>query len=411
MSLVAGPEARSRAEEAPPLAQDRVIRAWVSVATVSWFGDAVFNVALAWTAVHLLSPGAAGLVLGVQTLPQAALMLGGGVIADRFDTRKVMVAGELARAATLLCASITWVSGHRAASVLVTVGLLFGLAAGLTNPARATLARQLVRTQDLVTVGGWVQLGGRLARLAGAPVGAVIVAAGGLGPAMVIDGVTFVAVATVLLVMIRPRYAIPRSTGEPWLAALRGGVSYLRRTPSARWLTAGLSSLNVFLTPVVGVGVALRVGRSGWGAAWVGAAEASLAAGAITGSLVAIGRRRGAVAGRAFWVLAIQGLALCAVGVPTRACLIAGMFTVGLTSGSASVWLSGVFQQTIAATHLGRVSSVSQLGDLVLTPIAMPLFGFAVAADGVWPATAASGMGMTALCLFFATRPAIRALG
>ncbi len=410
MNVLTGTRPQPTDLPAPELRKDRVTQAWVTVATVSWFGDAVFNVALAWTAVHLLSPAVAGLVLGVQTLPQAALMLAGGVIADRFDTRKVMVAGELTRAGVLLGASAALGTGHRTAGVLLAVGLSFGIAAGLTNPARATLARQLVRPGDLVTVGGWVQLGGRLARLAGAPVGAVTVAVGGLGPAMLLDAVTFAAVAVVLLAVVRPRYTIPRTAGEPWHASLREGLSYLRRTPSALWLTAGLSSLNVLLTPVVGVGVALRVGRSGWGAVWVGVAEAALATGAILGSLLAIRYRAGALGRRAFWVLAAQGLALGAVGGPARACLTAAMFTVGLTSGLASVWLSGVFQQAIPGTYLGRVSSVSQLGDLALTPLVLPLFGFGVAAAGVLPATAVCGLAMTALCTFFATRPAIRDL-
>lgn len=410
MSTVAAARRGSRVASGPSLRRDRVTQTWVAVATFSWFGDAVFTVALTWTAVHLLSPAEAGLVLGAQTLPQAILMLGGGVIADRFNTRKVMIGGELTRVGVLVTASVAWASGNRSASVLLTVGILFGVAAGLTNPARATLARQLVRAEDLVRVGGWVQLGSRLARLAGAPVGAVLVAAGGLGSAMLLDALSFAAVAVVLLVVIRPRYSIPRTAREPWRADMRDGLSYLRRTPGAKWLTAGLSSLNVLLTPVIGVGVAVRVTRSGWGATWLGVMEASLAAGAITGSLIAIRHRKGALAKQSFRALAAQGLALGAIGVPARACVTLAMFAVGLTSGLASVWLSGVFQQTIAPTHLGRVSSMSQLGDLTLTPVALPLFGFAVASAGVLLATVVCGFGMTTLCLFFATRPAIRVL-
>jgi hypothetical protein len=61
---------------------------------------------------------------------------------------------------------------------------------------------------------------------------------------MLLDTPSFLAVAGVLAAMIRPRYAIPRSATEPWRATMLGGLSYLRHTADARWLTAGLSSLK-----------------------------------------------------------------------------------------------------------------------------------------------------------------------
>ncbi|MDQ2835853.1 MAG: hypothetical protein M3Y42_12170 [Actinomycetota bacterium] len=191
---------------------------------------------------------------------------------------------------------------------------------------------------------------------------------------------------------------------------MRDGVGYLARSPVARWLTVGLSSLNVFLSPVIGIGVALQVAQSGWGASWVGIAEASFAVGAIAGSIAGIRWRRRHVAAQAFWMLVVQGAALAVIGVPNRGTLVAAMFIVGVTAGTASVWISGVFQQTIAASHLGRVSAVSQLGDLTLTPLTLPLFGVAVGLTSVPTATLACGLAMSALCLFFARQPAIRNL-
>lgn len=394
----------------PAVTRDRMVLSWVGVATISSFGDAVFRIALAWTAVHLLAPTLAGLVIGIETLPQAALMLAGGVIADLRDTRYVIVAGEISRAVVLVAASITWQLGLHSASVLVTVALGFGVAAGLSNPARSTLARQLVRTEDLVAVSGWLQVGSRLARLAGAPVGALIVAAGGLGPAMLIDAGSFALVAGALVTMIRPRYVMPRAAGEPWLATLRDGLGYVARTPAVRWLLLGLSCLNVFIAPVIGIGVALRVTRSSWGPSWVGLAEASLAVGAIVGSIGAIRWRSGHLAARGFWLLVVQGASLAVIGIPARATLLAAMFVVGVTAGTASVWISAVFQQTIAAGHLGRVSAVSQLGDLVFTPLTLPLFGVLVATTSVLTATISCGLAMSALCLLFAVHPEIRRL-
>ena len=394
--------------EAPPdVTRDRMVQGWVAAVTLSWFGDAMWVVALAWTAAQTLSPGLAGVVLGAETLPQAVLVLAGGVIADRFDTRRVLVTGRVLQAVVLLTGAIAWVAGARGAALLVTLGVLLGVAMGLTIPAGATLARQLVRTQDLATVSGWNQICNRVARLLGAPAGGVVVAWLGVPGAMVLDAVTFLVVAGVLWFGVRPRYRLPRAPRVSWSASLRDGACYLRADESARLLVLGLSSLNVFVSPVIALGIALRVSASGWGSTWLGLAEGAFATGAIVGSLAAIRWKVARPARAGFLGLVVQGLALAATGLDSRAALLGAMATVGVLAGTASVWLSGVFQRTVAPSHLGRVSAVSSLGDMALVPVALPAFGALAAVTSVLTAAAAFGGAMALLCLWFATRPAI----
>ena len=164
---------------APPSRRDRVAMGWVAAVAASAFGDTAWLVALAWTAVQVLDPAAAGLVVGVGTLPQAALMLTGGVLADRHDPRRVVALGEAGRAAVLVAGALAWWSGAPAVVVLPGVALALGAVAGLTQPALQTMTRLLVRPDDLPTVMGWSQIAQRLARLAGAPVGAWLVVAAG----------------------------------------------------------------------------------------------------------------------------------------------------------------------------------------------------------------------------------------
>ena len=95
-------------------------------------------------------------------LPQAALVLVGGVIADRWDPRRVLVAGQVARAVVLVLGAVTWRAGHDGAPTLFAIALCFGIASGLTIPAGAALVRQLVATDDLGTVVGWNQVSSRV---------------------------------------------------------------------------------------------------------------------------------------------------------------------------------------------------------------------------------------------------------
>lgn len=394
----------------PPVRRDSMVITWLVAVAVSTFGDAVWTVALAWTAAHTLPPAVAGLVIGAELAPQAALVLLGGVLADRLEPRFLLVAGQVARAAVLVLGALAWSTGQHHTATLFAVALCFGVAAGLTGPAGSTLVRQLVAPDDLGTVLGWNQVSGRVARLLGAPAGGVLVAWGGPVVAMLVNATSFAVIALVLAWVVRPRFTRRPATQLRWRDSFTEGLGYLRRSPTARLFVVGLTALNVFVTPVTALGLALRVEGSHWGAHWLGIADGVLAAGAIVGSLAGIRWQPDRAARTAFLVLVVQGAGLAAVGLPVRGGVLAGMLTVGLTAGMASVWLSAAFLKAIDAAYIGRVSSVTNLGDMTLMPLSVPALGAMAAYAGVLPAVAAFGLAMAALCAWFATRPSIAEL-
>ncbi len=394
----------------PPVRRDPVVLVWLSAVGLSWFGDYAWNVALAWTAAHTLSPVLAGVVLGAEMLPQAVLVLLGGVLADRYDPRRLLITGQLGQAAVLVLGAAGWASGMRGAPILLAIALSFGVAGGLTMPSGTALVRQIVAGKDLGTVQGWNQISSRAMKLLGAPVGGVLVAWGGLGTVMLVDAATFVTIAAVLAVVVRPRYRLPRATHDRWRDSFADGIQYLRDHDTARLFVVGLAALNVFVTPVTGLGVALRVTSSGWGAHWLGIADACLAAGAIAGSIVGIRWQPTYGAAAGFRMLVLQGLAIAAVGIGVRPVLVLAMTVLGFTAGAASIWLSAAFIRAIDPSHLGRVSSVTSLGDMALMPLSVPVLGAAVRATSVLVATLVFGLAMSVLCLWFATRRAIRGL-
>jgi MFS family permease len=387
-----------------------MVLTWLAAVGVSWFGDYAWNVALAWTAAHTLRPALAGVVLGVQMVPQAALILVGGVLADRYDPRRLLVAGQIGQAVVLVLGALAWSSGLRGAPVLLAVAVCFGVAAGLTIPAGATLVRQLIAGDDLATVQGWNQISSRATRLLGAPAGGILVAWGGIVLVMLLDAATFLAIAGVLLLVVRPRFRLPRAMHDRWRDSFSDGMAYLRDHDTAKLFVIGLTALNVFVTPVTGLGVALRVSGSAWGPHWLGIADACLAAGAIVGSVVGIRRRPAYAAFTAFRLLVLQGLAIACIGLGSRPTLVAAMAVLGFTAGAASVWLSATFIRVIDPSHLGRVSSVTSLGDMTLMPLSVPVFGAVAGRAGVLTATAVFGLSMSGLCLWFATRRALRTL-
>ena len=394
----------------PPVRKDAMVLVWLSAVGLSWFGDYAWSVALAWTAAHTLGPVVAGVVLGAEMLPQALLVLVGGVLADRYDPRRMLVAGQVGQAAVLVLGAIAWSSGIHGAPVLLAIAICFGVASGLTMPSGATLIRQIVSSEDLGTVQGWNQISSRAMKLIGAPVGGILVAWRGPVAVMLVDAATFLGIAAVLTLVVRPRYRLPRTTHDRWRDSFADGMQYLRSHDTAKLFVIGLTALNVFVTPVTGLGVALRVSGSDWGAHWLGIADACLAAGAIVGSVVAIRWQPTYGAAAGFRMLVVQGLAIAAVGIGWRPTLVVAMTVLGFTAGAASVWLSAAFIRAIYASHLGRVSSVTSLGDMTLMPLSVPALGAVVRISSVLTATLVFGLAMSALCLWFASRRAIRTL-
>ena len=394
----------------PPVRRDWMVITWLVGVAISAFGDAVWIVALAWTAAHTLSPALAGVVIGIEMFPQAVLILIGGVIADRWDPRKVLIAGQVARAAVLVVGALAWQAGYDGAPTLLLIALSFGVAAGLTIPSGMALIRQVVNPDDFGTVMGWNQVSGRVMRLLGAPTGGILVAWGGPAAAMWVDAATFAVIALVLGLVVKVRYRLPRAEHARWRDSFSDGMGYLRRSPTARIFVTGLTALNVFVSPVVALGLALRVDGSAWGPHWLGIADGGLAAGAIVGSLAAIRWQPTYAARNGFLVLVVQGFGLAVVGVPFIPIVLAGMFTVGVTAGLASVWLSGAFLKAVDPAYTGRVSSVTALGDMILMPLSMPLLGALAGWTSVLAATMVFGLSMSVLCLWFGTRRAIATL-
>ncbi len=394
----------------PPVRRDPMVLAWLAAVGVSWFGDYAWNVALAWTAAHTLSPVLAGVVLGAEMLPQALLVLLGGVLADRYDPRRLLVAGELGQALVLVLGAAGWAWGLQGAPILVGIAVTFGFLSGLTLPAGISLVRQIVAGGDLGTVQGWNQISSRAMRLLGAPAGGILVASSGLVVVMLVDAATFALIAAVLVLVVRPRFRLPRATQERWRDTFTDGMRYLRSHETAKLFVVGLTALNVFVTPVTGLGVALRVSGSDWGAHWLGLADASLAAGAIIGSVAAIRWQPTYGAAAGFKILIVQGLAIAAVGLGWKPTLVVSMAVLGFTAGAASVWLGAAFVRAVDPSHLGRVSSVTSLGDMVLMPLSVPALGAVVHATDVLTATVLFGVSMSVLCLWFATRRPLRTL-
>ncbi len=394
-------------DQIPPLRRDARILTWVLASSLSRTGDVAWFIGLAWTAAHVAGPAGAGLVMGIGSLPRAAILLLGGAYADRLDARRTMIVANLSRIAVLVAAIVVVESGQTTIALLLVVAVVFGLVDGLYNPASGTMPRQLVRPDDLAAVSSMFQLGSRIATLVGAPLGGLLVATGGLSAVMTFDAISFLAIAVVLALVVRPRFPLPRAQGHSVRADLVDGFRYLRRAPSARALTIALMGLNVFVGPVTAVGLVLRTKDEGWGSTSLGLFEACIGAGAAVGAVVAMRWRPKAPARTGLLILVGQAAACAGVGFLPYAGVVGCMLVIGVTAGLASAFLSGAFQRAIDPSYLGRAGSMVMLSDDAVMPLAMTGFGALAGGTSIVAACAVTGAGFAALVLWSALRPGI----
>ena len=383
--------------EPPTFRRDRRVHAWIAVKALSDAGDALWTIALAWTAVQTASPAIAGLIVAAGTIPRAIVLLFGGVIADRSDARRVMMLFNVLRVGVLVAVALWVLATPPTVGVLLFAAIAFGICDAFYEPSAGTVARQLVRPGDLPSYGALAQTASRLGTMAGAAIGGVLVAYAGLAGSAAVNALTFSLVVAFIAIWLRPRFLLARAARKSVLHGIARGFAHLGTHPTTRTLVIALSGLNLAVGPAVGIGLALRAHDERWGAQALGLFEALLGLGAALGavSVVKWRPRREALAG--FWALAVQGVGIIALGWGPAWTVAIAAFVIGATAGYASVLLSATFSATVDTAYLGRMGSITRLGDDCLMPVAMAGFGLLASITAVWVPFALFGGTMIAL--------------
>ncbi|WP_460064551.1 MFS transporter [Streptomyces sp. YKOK-I1] len=193
-------------------------------------------------------------------------------------------------------------------------------------------------------------------------------------------------------------------------ADLVAGLGYIRRHPvlAPLLLTIALGDLG-FVGPL-NVGLTLLADERGWGAPGMGWVLAGFGTGAGAASLLLTLRGRLPHAGRVVgWSILMGSLAIAALAyAPTVTAAVGAALLIGLLTGLSGAMCGALLQTRADPAYLGRVTSVSSLVSLGLTPLSMPLSAAAIGAWGTGPVFVASAVvcglgGVVALCV-----PALR---
>ena len=121
-----------------------VLRWLIGLAT-SLIGNHIYLVTLAWVAVQTTTPANVGLILVAGAIPQAALMLVGGVFVDRIGPKPTIIASDVLRTLIMVVFAIVVAGGEVRPLLLGTLAVMFGVVDGFFMPAVNSAPRYLVR--------------------------------------------------------------------------------------------------------------------------------------------------------------------------------------------------------------------------------------------------------------------------
>jgi len=375
--------------------------------SVSLVGDGIFLVALAWQTYELSSsPSALGWISAAYVAPMVLFLLAGGVLTDRFERRKLMIAGDVVRAVAIGAVGALAVSGELRLWQLALLAALSGVGDALFAPAFGSIVPEIVPRELIAQANSLDQFVRPVSGLVGPAVAGALIAGAGAGTAFLADAATFaVSTATALLLTPRP---LDRAASRSARRELREGFAFvLART----WLWATLvaaalimvapSARNVLLPYLVKSDLRASAGA-------LGLVYAATAAGSIVAAL-AYGQRglphRYVLVMYGGWALALFVVAGYGVAgnVPE---LVALGFVAGLGIALGQGIWGTMLHRLVPREVLGRVTSLDWMVSSSLMPMWLVAIGFLGNGIGVRRSLVAAGLfgGVTTMLFPLAIR-------
>ena len=363
----------------------RDFRLFWSGQVVSNTGTRAQSIAQAWLVLRLTdSPLALGTVTMLQALPVLLLGLFGGVIADRFPKRRLLLITQIGMLTQAVLLGTLTLTGLIQLWEVYVLALSLGVMNALDNPTRQTLVAELVPTVDLPNAIALNSLSFNTSRLLGPALGGVTIAAIGVAGCFFLNAVSFLGVvASLLLIRARPEVAGAERRRGAILSQIGEGLRYAYRTPDVLFVVILIGVIGCFgynfqtILPLIAEYV-LNADAASFGLLTSSMALGSIGSALLMASRGKVTRRRIFVGAIGFTTLlfAVPLASSWAVLIPLLTLL--GAFSI-LFGSSVNSYL-----QTVTPPALrGRVMSIHTLLFLGSTPIGSLIVGALAEQQGV----------------------------
>jgi len=348
--------------------------------TISLCGTWMQSIAQALLVLKLTGSGTAlGLVIGLQCVPVLLLASYGGVLADRFSKRRLLVVTQTTAGLLALVLGVLVATGYVRLWMVYVLAFGLGIVNAIDNPTRQTFIHELVGRSQLGNAITLNSLIVNMSRVVGPAIAGVIVAQFGLAPCFIVNGLSFGAVLYCLYLMDGSKLL----KSKPVKAAkkqLRAGFAYAWKTPVVRDVLLMMALVGT-LSYEFSVSLPLLAhvtfpGSDAAVAAGVALLTSMVGVGAIFGGLFTAGRRSATM--RALTVGAFGfGVAMLLVSVsPSLFWASVAMVIVGFFSVFFTALANTILQLSSAARMRGRMMALWTMAFIGSTVVGGPIIGW-----------------------------------
>jgi len=350
-----------------------------------------------------------GYVIAAQILPQVALVLGSGVLADRLGRRPVMLGSDVLRSAAQAALAASLLAGRPGIWLIGALAALVGVGEAFFEPALDGLTVEITPRDELGSANALLGLAKSAAGIAGPALAGLLVAAAGPAVVVAIDAASY-GVSVIALGGLR----LPRASHLPGRSLLREMAEGWTEFRSRTWLWATTVQFALYnlitRAPYLVLGPVLAQGYLGGARAW-GLVMAANGAGAILGGLAALGRRpRRPLVAATLATFGFPVPCLLLAGRAPAGAVAAGALAAGVASALFSTFWSTTLQQQVPPGRLSRASSFATFGAFGPGTLGLVIAGPAAALAGPGRVLGAGAAWALLGSLVVLSLPSIRAV-
>jgi MFS family permease len=380
---------------------------------VSQAGDWLYNLALV-TLVYQRTGSAlwAGAATAARVVPMVALGPFGGVVADRFDRRRVMVACDVIRLALMLALAAV-AAAHLPVVIAPALAALATVASTPYLPAVSATTPRLVRDADLPGANAARSAVTAAGIIAGPALGGVLLLVGPPAVAFAVNALTFgVAAACVAAIRVSGVFTPPPAAGAGQGGLLRDiadGAAALRAFPAAvRLVGADIMCSLIYGTQTVLLILVARsagLGLHGYGYLFAGIGAGGLIGTSLAGRAARLPYRTALAAALA--LVGLPTLALSAAHWGPAAIVLAGLTGVGAVG--VEIMTETGLQRLLPEEVFGRAYGLAipaSIGGIAVGSLVAPVLASTLGLTGALLACGAAVLGYAALLLRGTDSPA-----
>ncbi|HZY92989.1 MAG TPA: MFS transporter [Thermoplasmata archaeon] len=372
-----------------PIFRSSGYRLLLGSAIASAVGGSISGISITWLVYHYTGSTIDVAYVGLTgVLPGITLGLFAGVLADRYNRRRLMVTADLVRMVAMAAlAAVLYFGGFSLFLVLAVMALVYSFSA-LFLPASQAILPRLVPASHLEDANGVLAASSQAGLTLGAGAGGLLVVSVGAVAGLSVNAVTF-ALSGALLFLIAVEAGRSRATTARPRTTLRSdfneGLRYMRTHLPILEVTIGFLPGNFFFVMVYAFFVVYASAVFGGDAAAFGYLVAGVAGGTAAGSLLVRplhGRRFAGILMGASVVIqsGVVGVLVVSRNLPLSLAAAVGL---GITIGLINTVYFAMMQAIVPNEVLARVLSIDSVGSLVATPAGLLIGGLLAAQLGI----------------------------